>query len=127
MEHNFPPLELFADDVAGVLFGLNTSKVIFTSMQPQREGAHTEKDVLNLVMPTDALLSFCLYVLSGFAKNGLEIGQYTTERGGELSAKLAAVKELVASEIYKKLDDEEDEEIEQPKPTPKKRSRAKAH
>ncbi|MBU9606823.1 hypothetical protein [Burkholderia multivorans] len=123
MERNFP-LELFADDAAGVLFGTHTSKIVFTSMQPQRDGDNIQKDVLNLVMPTGSMLQFCMYVISSLAKNEQEMAQYATEYASEWKTTLAAVKELVECEAYKKLEGSGDEEQ---KPTPKKRTRAKAH
>ncbi|CAG9232378.1 hypothetical protein [Burkholderia vietnamiensis] len=122
MEPNLP-LELFVDDVAGVLYGLSISKIVFTSAQPQREGKPVDKNVLSLVMPTDSLLQFCVSVLGAFARNEQEMGRYLSERADEMKSALALVKELVESESYKKLESSEEEA----KPTPKKRSRAKVH
>ena len=117
------PLELFVDDVAGVLYGLTVSKMVFTSTQPQRDGKSGDRDVLSLVMPTDTLLEFCLNVISGFARNEQEMSRSLSGRADAIKSVLAKVRELVETESFKELESSEEER----KPTPKKRSRPKVH
>ncbi|MFM0130879.1 hypothetical protein [Paraburkholderia sediminicola] len=74
-------VHLYADDVRGVLFGVNNTKIVFASFEPEYSPDHEEEEtyirnVASVVMPTDSLLEFCLFTLKRFAsqKGALDTG-----------------------------------------------------
>ncbi|KVU32166.1 hypothetical protein WK57_02085 [Burkholderia ubonensis] len=90
---------LYADDVRGVLFGVNNSKIVFASFEPdyssEDDGDATYvRNVATMVIPTDSLLEFCLFTLKRFAsqKGSLDTNMKSYVEG--FGAQLAEIAEI---------------------------------
>ncbi|MHA6914812.1 hypothetical protein ACQUJO_16985 [Ralstonia pseudosolanacearum] len=63
--------QIYVDDVSGVLFGINNSKIVFEAIRADGSegGVDPEQEsirVATLVIPTNNLLDFCIFTLKRF-------------------------------------------------------------
>jgi len=99
-------LEVYVDDSSGVIFSPRITKVLFTSTHPGAgDDDPFEQEVLTLVMPTDTLLTFCLTLLKGFAKNGEGLLGHLSENNGLFSTAIKAAEAISASESFLAVED----------------------
>lgn len=119
------PLEIFVDDCSSAIFGPHNSKIVFSSVTPSPEG-NKDRDVITLVIPTDALLAVCLQVLDSVAKNGAAIAGHSTDVNRAFQSAVAALGEVAETKEYVRVIDAY-QEVEMPKLPSKRRTKAKAH
>ncbi|WP_198382110.1 hypothetical protein [Burkholderia ubonensis] len=88
----------------GVLFGVNNTKIVFSSVEADyssddEDDASTNiRSVATVVMPTDSLLQFCLFTLRRFASHKGILDVAMKENLGDFEKQLA---EVAAIEVFK--------------------------